>query len=70
MRRAVTSSQESIASPGAGATRSGSLRLGAVLRRNWQQAAQWLPAIDDTRRSIERARWHRAVTLAKEWGEP
>ena len=27
MRRAVTSSQESIASPGAGATRSGSLRL-------------------------------------------
>jgi glycerol kinase len=40
-----------------------------VLRRNWQQAAQWVPAIDDTRRGIERARWHRAVTLAEEWGQ-
>ena len=42
----------------------------AVLRGNWQQAAQWLPVLDDERRTHELERWHRAIELAKEWGRP
>lgn len=40
----------------------------AVLRRNWQRAAEWLPAMEDSRREAERARWFEAVQLASEWG--
>jgi glycerol kinase len=40
----------------------------AVLRRNWQRAAEWRPAIDDSRRSFELARWHEAVHLSSAWG--
>jgi glycerol kinase len=40
----------------------------AVLRRNWQRAAEWRPAIDDSRRSFELARWHEAVRLSSAWG--
>ncbi|MGB3354052.1 MAG: glycerol kinase GlpK [Mycobacterium sp.] len=40
----------------------------AVLRRNWQRAAEWLPAMEDSRRETERARWSEAVQLASEWG--
>ncbi len=42
----------------------------AVLRRNWQLAAEWRPAMSDDRRSAELCRWRRAVRLASEWGEP
>ena len=40
----------------------------AVLRRNWQRAAQWQPSMGAERRTVERARWHRAVELATLWG--
>ncbi|WP_137147310.1 glycerol kinase GlpK [Mycolicibacterium sp. CR10] len=39
----------------------------AVLRRNWQRAAQWQPTLDDSWRTHELARWHHAVHLAKTW---
>lgn len=40
----------------------------AVLRRNWQRAAEWQPAMDDARRTTELARWREAVRLTSEWG--
>lgn len=40
----------------------------AVLRQNWQRAAEWLPAMDDSRRADEIAHWRDAVRLASEWG--
>ncbi|CAA0132051.1 Glycerol kinase [Mycolicibacterium vanbaalenii] len=40
----------------------------AVLRRNWQRAAEWLPEMDDSRRTVELARWRDAVSLASAWG--
>jgi glycerol kinase len=41
----------------------------AVLRRNWQLAAEWRPSMDDSRRTFELARWHHAVQLATQWGQ-
>jgi glycerol kinase len=41
----------------------------AVLRRNWQRAAEWRPAMSDKRRTQELARWHHAVRLASQWGQ-
>ena len=40
----------------------------AVLRRNWQRAAEWRPAMDEARRAAELARWREAVRLTSEWG--
>ena len=40
----------------------------AVLRQNWQRAAEWLPAMDDSRRAFELARWRDAVRLTSLWG--
>lgn len=40
----------------------------AVLRRNWQRAAEWRPAMDDARRTAELTRWRGAVRLTSEWG--
>jgi len=39
------------------------------LRRNWQRAAQWHPAMDPDRRDAELANWRRAVELAIAWGD-
>lgn len=41
----------------------------AVLRRNWQRAAEWRPRMDESRRASELARWHHAVQLATQWGQ-
>jgi len=40
----------------------------AVLRRNWQRAAEWRPLIDPARRDAELSSWRHAVGLAAEWG--
>ncbi len=40
----------------------------AVLRQNWQLAAQWQPKIDPARRRAEMASWRHAVSLSAAWG--
>jgi glycerol kinase len=40
----------------------------AVLRANWQRAAEWRPEMDPVRRQRELDDWHRAVQLAITWG--
>ena len=39
-----------------------------LLRRHWQRAAEWRPAIDPARRDNELAAWRHAVSLARAWG--
>jgi glycerol kinase len=40
----------------------------AAVRRHWQRAAEWAPAMDPARREHELAAWRRAVGLAIAWG--
>ncbi|MDN3358257.1 glycerol kinase GlpK [Actinomadura sp. DC4] len=40
------------------------------LRRNWHRAAQWLPAMDPARRSVEYDNWRRAVERTFDWIKP
>jgi glycerol kinase len=40
------------------------------LRRNWHRAAQWLPAMDPVRRTVEYDNWHRAVERTFDWIKP
>lgn len=42
----------------------------AVLRQNWQLAAEWRPTMSAERRASELERWRRAIRLASEWGIP
>ena len=39
-----------------------------VLRRNWQRAAEWRPAMDPAHRSAEAQHWNEAVSRAYGWG--
>ena len=40
----------------------------AALRRHWQRAAEWAPAMEPARRDNELRAWRRAVGLAIAWG--
>jgi glycerol kinase len=40
----------------------------AVLKKQWQRAAEWQPVIDPDRRDLEYRMWQHAVALAQEWG--
>ncbi|WP_216215184.1 glycerol kinase GlpK [Amycolatopsis aidingensis] len=40
------------------------------LRRNWHRAAQWLPQMEERRRTEEYANWQRAVELTFGWMRP
>ena len=41
----------------------------AVLRSQWQRAAEWTPALAPDAREREHRRWRHAVSLARQWGQ-
>ena len=39
-----------------------------ALRRNWQRAAEWFPAVERAIRDEQYANWRQAIALTREWG--